>query len=76
LSERPGGVSLEFGFRIVAPQVIITVLSPSGLVIGVSIFRFKAELACPRCSSSNIDKKYKHMGEFACRHCHYFWKLE
>jgi RNA polymerase subunit RPABC4/transcription elongation factor Spt4 len=45
-------------------------------MVGISIFRFRAELACPRCSSSNLDKKYMHMGELACRHCQYFWRVE
>ena len=43
-------------------------------LVAIEIFKYKAELACPRCSSSNVDKKYTHMGEYMCRHCNYFWR--
>ncbi len=43
-------------------------------MFSLNIFRYKAELACPRCSSTNIDMKFKYMGEYFCRHCHYFWR--
>jgi transposase-like protein len=43
-------------------------------LIAVEIFRYRAELACPRCSSGNVDQRYRYMGEYLCRHCHYYWK--
>ena len=46
------------------------------LMFAVEIFKYKAEMKCPKCSSANIDKKYMHMGEYSCRHCHYFWRTE
>jgi len=45
-------------------------------LLAIEIFRYKAELACPRCSSSNVDKKYRYMGEYLCRHCYYFWRTD
>ncbi len=45
-------------------------------LVAIEIFKYKAEIACPRCSSSNIDKKYVYMGEYVCRHCHFFWRTE
>lgn len=45
-------------------------------MFAVEIFRYKAELKCPRCGSGNIDQKYVYMGEFTCRHCRYFWRKE
>ncbi len=43
-------------------------------MIEVEVFRIRAELTCPRCSSGNIDTKMSYMGEYACRHCGHFWK--
>ncbi len=48
----------------------------SAELVAIEIFKYKAELVCPRCSSANIDKKFKHMGEYFCRHCHYYWRTE
>ena len=45
-------------------------------VVAIEIFRYKAELSCTRCSSSNVEKKNVYMGEYICRHCHYFWRTE
>jgi ribosomal protein L37AE/L43A len=43
-------------------------------MFAVEIFRYRAELACPRCSSTNVDRKFQYMGEFSCRHCDFFWR--
>jgi len=43
-------------------------------MFAIEVFRYRAELQCPRCASSNIDKKYAHMGEYTCRHCRCFWR--
>ncbi len=43
-------------------------------MIAVEIFRYRAELSCPECESCNIDRKFDYMGEYACRHCNYFWR--
>jgi len=45
-------------------------------LVAIEIFRFRAQLSCPRCASSNIDKRFMHMGELSCKHCHYFWRVE
>ncbi len=45
-------------------------------MVAIEVFKYKAELACPRCASSNIDLRYRYMGEYVCRHCHYFWRTE
>ncbi len=47
---------------------------PSCQLFSLSIFKYKAEIKCPRCSSSNIDLKFQYMGEYVCRHCEYFWR--
>jgi hypothetical protein len=60
--------------RIPNPQVIISGGSVFFAMFAVEIFRYRAELACPRCSSTNVDRKFQYMGEFSCRHCDFFWR--
>jgi transposase-like protein len=64
----------EFILLIATPQVIIMAEEYLDAMISMSVFRIKAQLDCPRCTSANVDKKFQHMGEFYCRHCKYFWK--
>jgi transposase-like protein len=45
-------------------------------MIAVEVFRYKAELKCPECTSANIDRAYGYMGEYWCRHCNHFWRSE
>lgn len=45
-------------------------------MVSIELFRYNAEPKCPHCASSNIDTKYRHMGEYNCRHCHHYWRVE
>jgi len=48
-------------------------LAISGLI---QVLIWRDELTCPRCSSANVNLKFRYMGELECRHCHYFWRSQ